>query len=107
MVVFVAIGLIGIAFGAEGDVLPYLVSRHFGLAIFGTVLGLLTAFVGAAMALGNVLIAYVLQRTDSFDPYLVTAAATAFVGSLLFLLLGLPALRRAAVVDGAAETQPA
>jgi len=87
-VVFFALALIGISFGGEGDVLPYLVNKYFGIAIFGTVLGLLTAFVGAAMAFGNVLIAYVLQQTDSFDIYLVTAAAGSLVGGLLFLLLG-------------------
>lgn len=93
--VLVAISLIGLSFGGEGDVMPYLVGRYFGIAIFGTVLGLLTAAVGAAMALGNVLIAAVLESSGSFTPYLLTAAATAFAGSLLFLLLGLPRFRSA------------
>ncbi len=94
--VFVAIGLIGLSFGGEGDVVPYLVGRYFGIAVFSTVLGMLTAAMGAAMALGNVLIAAVLQSSNSFGPYLLTAAATAFVGSAMFLLLGLPAFRRPA-----------
>jgi MFS family permease len=100
--VLVAISLIGIAFGAEADVIPYLVVRYFGIAIFSTVFGLLTAAIGGAMASGNVLIAAVLKNSNSFDPYLVTAAAAAFVGSLLFLLLGLPKYRRTAVPELAA-----
>lgn len=92
--VFVAITLVGLSFGAEGDVIPYLVSRYFGIAIYGTVLGLLTAAMGGAMALGNVLIAAFLASSNSFGPYLVTAAATAFVGSAMFLALGLPQFRR-------------
>jgi predicted MFS family arabinose efflux permease len=98
-VVFAAISLIGLAFGAEADVIPYLVGRYFGIAIFSTVLGLLTAAMGGAMASGNVLIAAVLKSTDSFNAYLVTAATTAFLGSLLFLLLGLPKYRRTAVPE--------
>lgn len=97
--VLVAIGLIGLSFGAEADVIPYLVGRYFGIAIFSTVLGLLTAAMGGAMACGNVLIAAVLKSTDSFDPYLLTAAATAFFGSLMFLLLGLPKFSRGPAAD--------
>jgi MFS family permease len=100
--VLVGISLIGLSFGAEADVIPYLVGRYFGIAIFSTVLGLLTAAMGGAMASGNVLIAAVLKSTDSFDPYLVTAAVTAFIGSILFLLLGLPKFRRTAVPELAA-----
>lgn len=97
--VLTGIALVGLAFGAEADVIPYLVGRYFGIAIFSTVLGLLTAAMGGAMASGNVLIAAVLKSTNSFNPYLVTAAATAFSGSLLFLLLGLPKFRRGAELE--------
>lgn len=86
--VLLAVALIGLSFGSEGDVAPYLVTRWFGIAVFGTVLGLLTAAMGAAMALGNALLALVLGATGSFDAYLVIAALAATVGSALFLLLG-------------------
>jgi MFS family permease len=87
-VVFAAIMLIGIAFGAEADVVPVLVVRWFGLRVFSTVLGLLTAAMGAAMALGNGLLAAMLATTGSFDAYLIAAAGSAALGSLLFLTLG-------------------
>lgn len=88
--VALAIGLIGFAFGGEGDILPYLVMRHFGITVFSTVVGMLSAAIGLVMGLGNLLLAYTLGATDSFDVYLYTAAATAFIGSALFLTLGLP-----------------
>lgn len=97
--VLAAITLIGLAFGAEADVIPYLVGRYFGIAIYSTVLGLLTAAMGGAMASGNVLTAAVLKTTNSFNPFLVTAATTAFVGSLMFLLLGRAKYRRTAVSE--------
>ena len=88
--VALAIGLIGFAFGGEGDILPYLVMRHFGITVFSTVVGMLSAAIGLVMGLGNLLLAYTLGATDSFAVYLYTAAITAFIGSALFLTLGLP-----------------
>jgi MFS family permease len=82
--VAVALSLIGISFGGEGDIIPYLVTRYFGIAIYSTVLGLLSAVMGLAMGGGNILLA----MTGSFDVFLWIAAATAFIGSLLFLMLG-------------------
>ena len=38
--VAVALALIGVSFGGEGDIIPYLVTRYFGIAIDSTVLGL-------------------------------------------------------------------
>ena len=82
--VAVALALIGVSFGGEGDIIPYLVTRYFGIAIYSTVLGLLSAVMGLAMGGGNILLA----MTGSFDVFLWIAAATAFIGSLLFLMLG-------------------
>lgn len=84
-----AIGLMGLSFGGEGDVVPFLVTRYFNIGIFSTVLGLLTASIASAMATGNAILGLVLARTDSFDLYLVIAAAASFVGSAMFLTLGL------------------
>lgn len=95
--VTVAILLIGVSFGGEGDIIPYLVTRYFGIAVYGTVLGLLSAAMGTAMAAGNAILGVVLERTDSFDIYLYTAAATSFIGSALFLLLGQERFRRPAL----------
>lgn len=99
-VVTVAILLVGLSFGGEGDIVPYLVTRYFGISVFSTVFGLLTAAIGSAMALGNGLLGLTLDTTGSFDMYLFVAAAGALIGSSLFLLLGLsrfqPAVSRAA-----------
>ena len=90
LVVTLAMALIGISFGGEGDIIPYLITRQFGIRIYSTVLGLLSAAMGLAMGGGNILMAL----TGSFDLYLPIAAGTAFVGSLMFLALGLPSLKR-------------
>lgn len=86
--------LIGLSFGGEGDIIPYLVTRYFGIAVYGTVLGLLTAAMGAAMAAGNVLLSMTLAQAGGYQTYFLTAATTAAIGSAMFLLLGLPRLKR-------------
>lgn len=86
--VIFAMMLIGISFGSEADVVPFLVNRHFGMVRFGTIFGMLMAATGGAMGMGNLLLAFVLRLTGSFDAYLIICAACATVGSLMFLLLG-------------------
>jgi MFS family permease len=92
-VVVFAVLLLGLAFGGEGDILPVLVARWFGIPVFSTVTGMLSAGIGTSLALGNGLIGLTMQATNSFTPYLLFAAAASFVGSSIFLLLGLPRLR--------------
>lgn len=99
LVVGLAILLIGVSFGGEGDVLPYMVTRYFDLRIFSTVSGLLSAAVGSAMALGNALLSLVLTETDSFHGYLIIAAAGAFIGAAMFLMLGMARFRPALKVS--------
>lgn len=96
----VTIGLIfiGLSFGGEGDIIPYLVAKYFSLSIYGSVYGLLTAAMGASMALGSVVLSATLAGSNDYDRYFLIAAAAAAVGSALFLLLGLHG-RRAAVTD--------
>ena len=92
-VVGFAILLMGLSFGSEGDVIPYLVTRYFNIAVFSTVMGLFSASIGSAMALGNVILGLSLAATDSFALYLLIAAAGSLIGSALFLALGLPRFR--------------
>jgi MFS family permease len=79
--------LVGIAIGAEGDLLSYLVARHFNLNIFSTSLSLVYISVYLAGALGSAGISLTLKLTDSFAPYLALMAVTITLGSLLFLAL--------------------
>lgn len=84
----VAILLVGMAFGGEGDVIAYLVVRFFGIGVFSTVLGLLTTAIATASALGAALLGVSLKLTDSFNAFLMFAALCVFAGSALFQLLG-------------------
>ena len=53
---WVAVSLMGLSQGAEGDLAGYLVVRHFGVGIFSSVLGLIIAALGVASSLGALLL---------------------------------------------------
>jgi MFS family permease len=84
-----AIAILGLATGAEGDVGAYLVMRYFRRAIYGSVFGLLMAALSISGALGALLLSYMLAASGgSFQPFLITAGIAAVIGGGLFLLLG-------------------
>jgi MFS family permease len=79
--------LVGIMVGAEGDLLSFLVARHFKLNIFSTTLSLVYFSVYLAAAVGSLGISVTLSLFDSFAPYLALMVVASIAGSLLFLLL--------------------
>jgi MFS family permease len=87
LVLSAAVLLIGLAFGAEGDIITYMVVEHFGVRIFSTVMGLMTGVISVAAALGAVVISVTLRMTDGYATFMIIAGTAAAVGSLLFALL--------------------
>lgn len=86
-VLTVAVCCLGAAWGAEGDVIAYLVARHFDLAVYSTVLSILSAVIGVSSALGAVVLSRMLAASNSFDGFLIVAGTAAFIGGALLLLL--------------------
>lgn len=86
-VLVVAVCCLGAAWGAEGDVIAYLVARHFSLGVYSTVLSILSAVIGVSSALGAVVLSRMLAASNSFDGFLVLAGTAALVGGTLLLLL--------------------
>ncbi|MGV0811093.1 MFS transporter [Mycolicibacterium boenickei] len=83
----IAVCCLGAAWGAEGDVIAYLVARHFDLGVYSTVLSILSAGIGVSSAVGAVALSRMLAVTNSFDGFLVLAGIAAFIGGALLLLL--------------------
>jgi predicted MFS family arabinose efflux permease len=82
-----AVFFLGFAFGAEGDIVGFLVARHFGVEIYGSVMGLMTATMSASASLGAMLLAYTLAQTGNFNLFLVIVGTAVIAGASLFLLL--------------------
>lgn len=101
-VVTASIFSLGFAVGAEGDILAFLVARHFRTGIYSSVLGLLTGVCSLAAASGAALLSWTLARTGNFDAFLVTVGTAVVLGALLLLML-----RRAPVEEVVGEPVPA
>jgi hypothetical protein len=87
-VLTVAVTCIGFAFGAEGDIAAYIVSRKFPVAVYSSVMGLVTMAMSAASATGATLLSITLRETGGFNLFLVICAVSVFCGSMMFMLLG-------------------
>jgi predicted MFS family arabinose efflux permease len=85
--VMLAVVLIGLSFGGEGDLIGYLVGRFFGVRIFSTVMGMIVAIISISAAAGAALVSWSLKATGSYDAFLIGCAISAVVGSSLFALL--------------------
>jgi MFS family permease len=83
-----AVLIIGLALGAELDLLAYITSRYFDLAFFGTLFGTIGGFVTLAGGIGPVLLNVVYDATGSYVPALLAAIPVSLTAALLFLLLG-------------------
>jgi predicted MFS family arabinose efflux permease len=79
--------LFGMSCGAEGDVMPYLIARYFGVEVYSTVAGILAATVAVAGLISAVMLSLLLKAFDSFVPYLTLTGALVVIGSFIFLLL--------------------
>jgi MFS family permease len=86
-VIAVAMFLVGLSYGAESDLLPFVVARYFDIRIYNTTLSLVFVTTFLSSAIGAVLVSVSLKEWNSFSPFLFLSAATVLVGSLLYLLL--------------------
>ncbi|CAN5295417.1 MFS transporter [soil metagenome] len=80
--------ILGIAFGTETDILPYLTSRYFGLAQYGMILGVLDACMKVGIATGLLLAGFMFDWTGSYHPVLWFAIGLFAVTALLVGTLG-------------------
>lgn len=101
-----AIFIIGLSYGAEGDLLGFLVVRQFGVRIYSTVLGLVTAAISVSIASGALLLSLTLSLTDSFTLFQNICAVAVITGALLLLMLrGPPAEADAAAPAPVSATE--
>jgi len=87
-VITAAVFFLGFAFGAEGDIVAFLVARHFGVEIYSSVMGLLTCAMSFSTAMGAVLLSVILAKTGGYELYLVIVGTAVLVGASMLLLLG-------------------
>jgi MFS family permease len=80
--------LIGLAAGAETDLVAYLTARYFGLAHYGRLYGLQYSVFGFASGISPFMFGKVFDVTGSYQPILYVAAALFVLGAVALLTLG-------------------
>ncbi len=89
MIITASVFFVGFAFGAEGDVVAFLVARQFGVEIYSSVMGLLTAVMSVSTASGAFLLGATMKSSGgNFDLFLMISGAAVLIGATLLLLLG-------------------
>ncbi|WP_170986015.1 MFS transporter [Rhizobium sp. AU243] len=79
--------LIGMVYGAEFDVLSYLIKRYFGLPTFGRVYGSIFAVFQLGAALGATILPLSRAQFQSYGPGLSAYAAALAISAILFVCL--------------------
>ena len=80
--------LIGLAAGGEADLIPYLVTRYFGLVNYGQIFGVMFACFIVASGVAPFVFGLVFDRTGSYVSVLYVAAVFFSLAAMLVLALG-------------------
>jgi MFS family permease len=84
--IFVSAVLIGLAFGAEFDVLGYMIKTHFGLKSFGIIYGVIFALFQLGAGIGASALPMSREAYGSFLPGMWASAVIAVLCGLTFLM---------------------
>jgi MFS family permease len=79
---------VGLATGAEYDLMAFLVTRYFGFRHFGTLFGALTLFFSVGAAAGPALVGAAFDRTGGYFVGYLALAAALLTASVCLLNLG-------------------
>lgn len=87
--------LVGLAAGAEADILAFVVSRYFPRQIFGAVYSLLLGIYAVGFGIAPVAAGAVFDTTASYDTVFAILFVATALGAVLILSLGRPRLAAA------------
>jgi sugar phosphate permease len=89
-VVVVAITLIGLAQGAEGDFIALFALRIFGLRYFSTLFATIATAAGIGFAIGGFMFAAVFDQRGDYGIAVLAAALILFFAALIALIIKVP-----------------
>jgi MFS family permease len=81
--------MIGLGFGAETDLMPYLIAHHFGLASFGKIFGWIYGAFALGGMLGPLLMGKTFDATGSYHLALTILIPATILSAVLMLALGI------------------
>ena len=84
----VAVVCMGLLIGADIDMMPFLLSRYFGIRSFGALFGFMIMFVEAANAVGMLLMGWCYQLLHSYVPMMIVFEVLLLVAIILMFTMG-------------------
>ena len=85
---FIPVLLFGIGMGAEFDVIPFLITRYFGLKNFGLIYGINISTFSIGTGAGPAIMGFGYDKYGNYEVSITIAMAALIVGSLLISRLG-------------------
>lgn len=89
--IYLAAALVGLAYGVEADMLPWVLRKHFGLRAFGRLYGIAFGVVQIGSVLGPMTMGLSFDRTGNYGIGLVGLTVAAGVSSILIVAAALVA----------------
>jgi MFS family permease len=87
-IVIIGAAVLGLATGAEHSVGPYFTSRFFGLRSFAEIQGYMTMATGAGYSISPVLVAFMFEKSGSYQGALIVLDAALAISALAVAFLG-------------------
>lgn len=84
----IAVILIGLAVGAEIDIIGFLTARYFGMRNYGAIYGFIALFISLFNAVGGYLFGLAYDRFGGYREALAASAAFYVLSAVSYLLLG-------------------
>ncbi|MFC4595836.1 MFS transporter [Sphingobium tyrosinilyticum] len=81
--------LLGLAAGAEIDVVTFIASRQFDQRIFGSIYAVVIASFGGAASLGPLLAGALFDARGNYDVFLLCAASLSAIGAMLMAMVAI------------------
>jgi len=88
LIAFLGASLVGLGMGGEGDLMPYITGRYFGLRFFGEIYGSVFAVFTLTGAVAPLLMAAGFDRTGSYRIPLSLLIVATLVSMILMMRLG-------------------
>lgn len=81
-----AAGMIGLAYGVEADMLPFMLRRTFGIRSFGKLYGLSFGFMQLGPVIGPILLGFSFDQLGSYTPALQLLSILSCISAVLVVL---------------------
>lgn len=83
-----AVLLVGLAQGAEIDVIAYMIARYFGMRSYSLIFAISMVVIAILTTATNLMFGWTFDRLGGYGPALLIAAGISGVGSIAYMLLG-------------------